>query len=159
MIARSLLAVARRIVNLLRESVDAWVAQQLREATPFGQALRSLIRDRDSKYGQAFKQVAAGSEIEILRTPYHVPKTNAIWERFLGSVRRECLDHASISDESHLYRVITEYVEFVNQARPHHEIERIILAGIRSKRKEELEGKVIAFPVLNGLNHDYQRAA
>lgn len=102
----------------------AWVAQQLREATPYGQTPRFLIRDRDSKYGEAFRRVAKGSSIELLKTPHRAPKANAVCERFLGSVRRECLDHILVLGERHLYRVIQEYVEYFNRARPHQGIEQ-----------------------------------
>jgi hypothetical protein len=92
---------------------DAWVARQLREATPFGEGPRCSFRDNDSKYCAAFERVAAGTGIEILRTPYGAPKADvaklrAVCERFLGSVRRECLDHFLILSERHLYRVMRE---------------------------------------------------
>ena len=85
----------RRVVHVgaTRHPTDAWVAQQLREATPLGQRPRHLIRDNDRKYGAAFARVAAGSGIPILRTPHRAPRANALCERSLGSVRRECLDH------------------------------------------------------------------
>lgn len=152
---------SRRIVhfNVTAHPTDPWVAQQLREATPYGQAPRFLIRDRDRKYGDAFTRVVKFSTIELLKTPYRAPKVNAICERFLGSVRRECLDHMLILGESHLYRVIKEYVSFFNQARPHQGIEQKIPEGIGSGREEQRRGKIVAFPVLNGLHHDYQRAA
>jgi len=79
---------------------DAWVAQQLREATPFGQGPRFLIRDNDNKFGRAFDRVAKGTDIEVLTTPYQAPKANAICERFLGSMRRECLANASTISSS-----------------------------------------------------------
>jgi putative transposase len=77
---------SRRVIHfgITRHPTDGWVAQQLREATAFGEAPRFLIRDRDHKYGGAFAQVAKGSRIEILKTPYRAPKANAICERFLG---------------------------------------------------------------------------
>lgn len=154
---------SRRIVyfNVTDHPTDAWVAQQLREATPLGKTPRFLIRDRDSKYGQHFTRVATGSKIEILKTPYRAPKANAICERFLGSVRRECLDHMLVLGESHLYRVIKDAkrVEYFNQVRPHLGIEQKIPEGVESERKEERKRKVIAFPVLNGLHHDYRGAA
>ena len=78
--------------GVTRSPNDAWVAQQLREATPFGQGPRFLIRDNDSKFGDAFARVADGTGIEVLSTPYQAPKANAVCERCLGSVRRECLD-------------------------------------------------------------------
>ena len=112
---------SRRLVHfdVTRNPTDAWVAQQLREATPFAEGPRYLIRDNDSKYGSSFARVAAGTGIEVLRTPYGAPKANAICERFLGSVRRECLDHFLILSERHLYRVLKEYRRYFNHARPH----------------------------------------
>jgi transposase InsO family protein len=146
---------SRRVVhfNVTTHPTDEWGAQQLREATPFGQSPRFLIRDRDRKYGQHFATVAKGSQIEILKTPYRAPKANAICKRFLGSVRRECLDHMLILGKSHLYRVIQEYLEFFNRARPHQGIEQKIPEGIRLEKKENPKGKIVAFPVLNGLHH------
>ena len=80
---------SRRMVHfgVTRNPTDAWVAQQLREATPFGEGPWFLIRDNDNKYGVSFAAVAAGTGIEVLRTPYEAPKANAHCERFLGSVR------------------------------------------------------------------------
>jgi transposase InsO family protein len=97
---------SRRLVHFgaTRNPTDAWLAQQLREATPFGDGPRYLIRDNDRKYGRSFARVAEGTGIEVLRTPFGAPKANAICERFLGSVRRDCLDHIPISSEWHLYR-------------------------------------------------------
>ncbi len=77
-------------VGVTRSPTDPWVAQQLREATPYGQAPKYLIRDNDSKYGPCFARVAATSAIEILKTPYHTPRANAVCERFVRSVRQEC---------------------------------------------------------------------
>jgi hypothetical protein len=99
---------------------------------PFGQAPRFLIRDRDSKYGECFTRVAVGTSIDVLKTPYRAPKANAICERFLGSVRRECLDHILVLGELHLYRVIREYVDYFNRARPHQGIEQQIPEGSTS---------------------------
>src|SRR5215210_822105 len=112
---------SRRVVHLgvTRHPTDAWVAQQLREATPFGMAPRFLLRDNDGKFGAAFARVAAGSRIEVLRTPVRAPRANAICERFLGSVRRECLDHLLILHAGQLRRALREYCAYYNAARPH----------------------------------------
>src|SRR5258708_18729624 len=80
-------------VNVTRSPTDPWVAQQLREATAYGQAPKYLIRDNDRKFGSHFARVATTSGIKVLRTPYRTPQANAVCERFLGIVRRECLDH------------------------------------------------------------------
>ena len=80
-----------------RQRHSAWdIRSEMREATPYGQTPKYLIRDHDSKFGPCFARVAATSGIRILKTPSHAPRANAICERFLGSVRRECLDHVLI---------------------------------------------------------------
>jgi transposase InsO family protein len=105
-------------VGVTRSPTDAWTAQQLREATPYGQMPKYLIRDHDSKFGPYFARVAATSGIKMLTTPYHAPRANGICERFLGSVRRECLDHLLILHEKQLHRVLRAYVNYFNLARP-----------------------------------------
>ncbi len=152
---------SRRVVHfgVSRHPTDDWVAQQLREATPSLQAPRFLIRDNDRKFSSDFTSLARTSRIEILRTPYRTPRANAICERFLGSVRRECLDHLLIVSDGQLYRVLKEYVAFFNGARPHQGIEQQIPERMGSRGEEKREGKIISFPVLNGLQHDYRRVA
>jgi transposase InsO family protein len=86
-------------VGVTRSPTDLWAAQHLREATPYGQAPKYLIRDHDSTCGFCFARVATTSAIEMLKTPFHAPRANAICERFLRSVRQECLDHLLILHE------------------------------------------------------------
>ena len=153
---------SRRVVHVgvTRSPTDAWTAQQLREATPFGQGPKYLIRDRDSKFGSCFARVAATSGIKILKTPYHTPRANAICERFLGSVRRECLDHLFVLHEKQLQRVLTAYVQYFNQARPHQGIRQQIPERYgRAVPPHRDDGKILALPVLGGLHHDYRRSA
>src|SRR5437867_10080836 len=83
-----------------------------------GQTPKYLIRDHESKFGPCFARVAATSGINILKTPYHAPRANAICERFLGSIRRECLDQMLILSEKQLHRVLLAYVEYFNRIRP-----------------------------------------
>jgi len=147
-------------VGVTRSPTDAWTAQQLREATAFGVGPKYLIRDNDSKFGVTFARVAKSSNIKILTTPYHAPRANAICERFLGSVRRECLDHLLILHVRQLQRVLNVYLHYFNQARPHQGIQQQIpeqKAG--SLPAHPVCGKVLSFPVLGGLHHDYRRSA
>ena len=146
---------SRRVVHfgVTRNPTDQWTAQQLREATPFGEKPRFLIRDNDSKFGPSFARVAA--EIEVLKTPYRAPKANAICERFLGSLRRECLDHFLILGERHLHRLVKEYKTYFNHARPHQGIEQHIPCQSEHPEAPPLGGKVASRPVLSGLHHDY----
>jgi transposase InsO family protein len=152
---------SRRVVhfNVTRQPTDAWVAQQLREATPFGDRPGYLIHDNDGKFGSQFAAVADGSDIEILLTPVEAPRANAICERFIGSVRRECLDHVLILGERHLHRVMKEYVAYFNYARPHQGRGQQIPCAEASQDDIASEGTIISHPVLGGLHHDYRRAA
>jgi putative transposase len=81
---------------------------------------------------------------------------NATCERFLGSVRRECLDHVIVLSRRHLLAVLAEYVRYFNHARPHQGLNQ---NSPTDPRPATLVGEVIAFPVLGGLHHDYRRAA
>jgi putative transposase len=151
----------RRIhVNVTRAPTDPWVAQQLREATPYGQAPKYLIRDNDKKFGTNFARVAMTTGIKVLRTPSRTPQANALCERFLGSVRREYLDHFLIYHEKHLCRLLNAYVVYFNQARPHQGLgQHIPDSSTLSAPSPHQVNQVIAVPVLGGLHHDYQRAA
>jgi len=147
---------SRRVVHfaVTRSPTDAWVAQQLRNATPFEEGPRYLIRDNDPKYGPSFARAAQG--IEVLRTPHRAPKANAICERFLGSLRRECLDFSLILSERHLHHTVKEYVRYFNNARPHQGIAQSIPCPPESLPHS---GKIVSLPILGGLHHDYRRQA
>jgi transposase InsO family protein len=152
----------RRVVHVgvTRHPTDAWVAQQLREATPFDQRPRYLIRDNDRKYGRSFTGVAAASGITELRTAYRAPRQNATCERFLSSVRRECLDHLLILGEGQLRRVLREYVRYFNDDRPHQGLAQQVPTGSREGPTRAVPGgSVRATPILGGLHHAYVRAA
>ena len=147
-------------VNVTRSPTDAWVSQQLREATPYGQAPKYLIRDNDCKFGSHFARVATTSGIKVLRTPYRTPQANAVCERFLRSVRRECLDHFFIFHEKQLYRLLKSYVLYFNQARPHQGLgQRLPDPPIYAAPPPTRPNHVIALPAVGGLHHDYQRIA
>ena len=149
----------RRVVQagVTRSPSDAWVAQQLRNATPDGQAPRFLIRDRDAKYGPLFARTAEGVGTKVILTPIRTPRANAICERFLGSVRRECLDFVLVLSERHLERVLAQYTQYFNAARPHQGLGQRI--PVSAGTPANTNGRVIATPVLGGLHHDYRRVA
>jgi len=95
---------SRRVVHVgvTARPTDARVAQQVREATPFGHGPRYRAADSDRKYGQHVWAVTEDAGIDVLKTPLAAPRANAICERFVGSVRRECLDHMLIFNDVHL---------------------------------------------------------
>ncbi len=145
--------------NVTRCPTDAWAAQQLREATPTGDRPKYLIRDNDDKFGKRFDSVAEGTGIEIVKTPPRSPDLNSICERFLGSVRRECLDHMVILNERQLRRVLKEYVEiYFNRARPHQGLRQAI-PGAAAQSVPTAGGKVVPIPILGGLHHEYHWTA
>ncbi len=153
---------SRRVIHVgvTRSPTDAWTAR----TSSGGHCL--WCGTEVSHSGQRWQvwvgldRVAKTSRIEIHKTPYHAPRANAICERFLGSVRRECLDHLLILHERQLQRVLGAYVHSFNQARPHQGIQQQIpqqKAG--SMPVQHASGKVLSFPILAGLHHDYRRSA
>ncbi len=153
---------SRKVIHIgvTRSPTDAWTAQQLREATPYGQTPKYLIRDNESKFGPYFARVASTSGIKVLKTPYHAPRANAICERFLGSVRRECLDHVLILYEVQLHRILHAYVKYFNRGRPHQGIyQQVPQKEITSVLSDQSGNRIISFPVLGGLHHEYLRVA
>jgi putative transposase len=147
-------------VGVTRSPTDPWIAQQLSEATPYGQTPKYLIGDNDGKFGSCLARVATTSAIKMLRTPYHAPRANAICERFLRGVRQECLDHLLILHEKQLQRVLNQYVAYFNLTRPHQGIkQQIPELPVTSASRQTQSEKVIAVPVLGGLHHDYRRVA
>lgn len=152
---------SRRVVHfgVTEHPTDAWVTQQLREATLFDEKPKYLICDNDKQYGDGFERLAKASGIEVIRTPHAAPQANAICERFVGSVRRECLDHVLVLGVRQVMRILKEYGAYFNRARPHQGIGQRIPEATQSPPREAKAGKVIAFPVLNRLHHDYRRAA
>lgn len=136
---------------------DGWTAQQLREATPWGNGPRYLIRDRDRKYGAQFTSVAASTGIKELKTPYRAPKANAFCERFMESLKRECLDHMLVMSQQRLRRLVREYVSYYNDTRPHQGIQQRIPGRYDEKGFPSQSGKLISEPILGGLHHDYTR--
>lgn len=91
----------------------------------------------------------------MLRIPNRAPRANAVCERFSTSVRHECLDHTLILNELQLYRVVKEYISSFSASRPHQGIGQQMPEQIAKGEEERGTGKFIAFPVLNGLHHDY----
>ena len=124
-----------------------------------GRGPKYLIRDRDSKYAARFSAVAIGSNIKELKTPYRTPQANGVCERFMGSLRRECLDHMLIHHDQHLQKVVNEYILFFNEERPHQGIEQRIPAYYALPRSNSTKGRIRSKAILGGLHHSYSRAA
>ncbi len=112
-----------RILGITAHPTGAWVTQQARnllmEADDAGRRIRFLIRDRDTKYTDAFDAVFVGAGADMITIPVRAPRANAICERFVGSVRRELLDRILILNALHARAVLGECESHVNTHRPH----------------------------------------
>ena len=148
----------RRLVhlNVTAHLTAEWVWRQLIEATPWGDQPRCLIRDRDCCYGGGFIPKAARLGIQAILTPVQAPKANAVAERVVGTMRRECLDHMVIVNERHLRCVLREYVAHYNTGRPHRSLGLETPSGPAARAGPPLSGQVLARPVLGGLHHEYE---
>jgi putative transposase len=141
----------------------AWVTQQARNLSFTGifERIRFLIHDRDSKFSGAFDDVFRSESVEIIRTPFRAPQANAFAERWVGTVRAECLDWLLIIGRRHLERVLRVYVDHYNTQRPHRALgltppipgPRLRLAVSNPPNQLERRDR------LRGLIHEYARAA
>jgi len=134
-----------------------WTAQQIVEAFPFDTTPRFLIRDHDSIYGQDFRERLKHLGIEEVVIAYRSPWQNPYVERLIGSIRRECLNHVIVLNETHLLRILSEYFAYYHESRAHLSLERN--APVPRRVEHPSEGKVIAIPQVGGLHHRYTRAA
>lgn len=142
-----------------------WVAQQARNlVTVLGDqatAFTFLIRDRDAKFTRTFDDVWRSAGAEVIRTPVRAPNANAVAERWVGTVRRECLDQLLIVGPQQLVRVLRRYLQHYNQHRPHRSLAHA--TPVPSDRAEARNapnlGRLRRRDVLGGLIHEYEYAA
>jgi transposase InsO family protein len=140
-----------------------WTLQQLREAIPADHSYRFLVRDRDAKFSSQLDESIRRLRLQVLKTPVRSPKANAICERTIGTIRRECLDYWIPLGERHLRRILAEWITHFNAARPHSALGPGIPDAtvdvpteLRLSRHEIPPGaRVTARPVLSGLHHEY----
>jgi putative transposase len=102
--------------------------------------------------------VFAGADIRIIRTPFRAPRANAIAERFIGTLRRECLDHLLITGRRHLAAVLREYIRHYNYHRPHRSLNQRPPAGDAPPRSGATI-RVLRRDRLGGLLHEYVQVA
>ena len=152
-----------RVVHLLGVTTNpamAWVTQVACNFTSdledAGRRFGFLIRDRDTKFNSSFDEVFASIGVTAIRTPVRAPKANAFAERWVRTVREECLDHLLVYSTAHLESVLTEYVEHYNQARPHRGLQ---LSTPSPRQDQPSTGEIRRREVLGGIIHEYQRAA
>jgi len=149
----------RRVIHfdVTTNPTQAWLARQITEAFPWDTAPRYLLRDRDTSYGLGFRDRVRAMNIEEIVTAPSSPWQNPYVERIIGSIRRECLDHVIIFNETHLRRALSSYFQYYHKSRTHLSLNK----DCPDSRRVQLAsaGKIIAFPEVGGLHYRDERCA
>jgi transposase InsO family protein len=149
----------RRIlhVNVTAHPYAEWAAQQIVEAVGFDTSIARLIRDRDGIYGAKFDARVNHLGIQQTRTAPRAPWQNGCAERFVGTLRRELLDHVIVLGERHLLRLVRQHANYYNEDRPHMSLDGD--APVPRAVDPPSNGSVVALARVGGLHHRYSRAA
>jgi putative transposase len=153
------------LVGITAHPAGAWVTQAARnllmDLDDHARRFRLLIRDRDAKFTAAFDAVFSAAAVETVKIPPRAPRANAYAERWVRTVREECLDWTLIWNRQHLQRVLTTYLEHYNKARPHRGIDLDVPVPepMATVTTLPIAGRVECVDVLGGLIHEYRRAA
>ena len=149
----------RRVIhfNVTAHPTSEWTAQQIAEAFPWDTTPRYLLHDHDSIYGEVFRQRVRGMAIREVLTAPRSPWQNPYAERLIGSIRRECLDHLIVLNESSLRRVLKSYFAYYHGARTHLSLEKDAPKTRPIQPPER--GAVVELPEVGGLHHRYERRA
>lgn len=136
----------RRILHfsITQHPTSSWIIQQLREAFPFASAPRFLIHDGDAKYGTEVPAAIRSWKINAVRTSFASPWQNGVAERWVGSCRRELLDHVIALNDRHLTRLLSEYVSYYHEDRTH-----LALGKETPGTELAAEPRVACFPILD----------
>ena len=129
--------------------------QQLREAFPEDTAPRFLIFDNDSIFSERVTEMIDQIGIEPRRTAFRSPWQNGIAERWVGSARRELLDHVIVLNEAHLRRLLREYVDYYNADRVHTELQDSP-NGRPTEHRPSCGAQIVGLPRVGGLHHRYE---
>ena len=151
----------RRILhcNATMQPTSAWVSQQLREAFPDASAPKYLIFDRATNFGDEVLNTIKSFGVEPKRTSFRSPWQNGVAERFVGSCRRDLLDHIIVLNERHLKRLMTEYIRYYQDDRTHLGLAKQTPSERALAPLGDDSGKVVSVSRLGGLHHRYARAA
>ena len=136
-----------------------WIVQQLREATPFGDQPKYLFRDNDRIFGAGVPHFLKSSGIKEVRIAYRCPWQNPFIERFIGTLRRELLDHVIVLSERHLRLLLKEFVqEYYHAERPHRSLDGNTPIPRAIPDEPPHPAEIVSIPILGGLHHRYEAA-
>jgi putative transposase len=150
----------RRILhfNATRNPTSAWVVQQLRETFPYEAPHRHLIFDRDAKFSLDVVAAVRAMGCEPARTSFRSPWQNGVAERWVGSCRRDLLDHVIVRDERHLKRLLCDYIRYYHDDRTHLGLAKQTPGG-RVRVNAIGNSPIVSVPRMGGLHHRYDLAA
>ena len=144
--------------NVTRNPHALWVVQQLREAWAYKQAHRFLLFDRHAKFGAEVVSAVRDMGSEPTRTAFRSPWQNGVAERWVGSCRRDLLEHVIILNERHLKRLMS-LPALLNEDRTHLGLAKDTPGGRAAEIRSTSKSKIQSFPRLGGLHHRYAAAA
>ena len=149
----------RRVVHfgVTEYPTEEWTMQQMREAFPWDQAPRFVLRDRDAIYGRDFAALTRAMGMEEVLTAPRSPWQNPYVERLVGSIRRECLDHISVWNQRSLRRILQSYFAYYERSRTHLALAKDTPEHRAVEQPEQ--GHVLSIPQVGGLHHRYLRRA
>ncbi len=154
------------VSGITANPTGAWVTQQARNLAMVlaerARRVRFLVRDRDAKFTASFDEVFRSERIRIIRTPVRAPRANAFAERFVGTIRRECLDRMLIRTRRQLELVLAEYVDHYNTHRPHRSLDQtapLSRPRCRPPTSPPDATQLRRSDRLGGLIHEYELAA
>jgi putative transposase len=153
---------AVRVLGVTAHPAGAWTAQQARnllmDLGERASRFKFLIRDRDSKFTATVDDVFAGNGTRVIKTPVRSPRANSYAERFVGTLRRECLDHVLILGERHLRKVLADYARHYNGHRPHQGLQHAPPLH-EPGHAVDITARIERRRVVGGLISEYRRAA
>ena len=152
---------SRRLLsfNVTEHSTSAWTLQQLRDAVRYEQCYRYLIHDRDSIFAKRLDESIARLSMVVLKSPYQSPKANAICERVIGTIRRECLDWVIPLSEAHLRLILKWWVSHYNRGRPHMSLADCDSLGVMKPFRSRSTKQLNNFGVMEPLDSRHMEAS
>ena len=133
-----------------------WIIQQLREAFPYDSAPRYAILDRDGKYGKLVPAALKAMGVNPVRAAYRAPWQNSVAERWIGSARREMLNHVVVFGERHLQRLLSQYIVYYHEDRCHLGLSKDSPNGRPVVPAPSRKARVVALPRVGGMHHRYE---
>jgi putative transposase len=150
-----------RLAGVTANPDGVWMRQQARNLTVEERLhdVRFLLHDRDAKFSGPFDEIVRGEGVRVIKAPVRAPQANAVAERWVRSVRNECLDHVLVFGRRHLEQILRHYVTHYNAERPHRSLDLAPPVASREARGSPPSSGVLRRDVLGGLIHEYYTAA